>query len=918
MPLRSCYFFLFFSLPILKYKKARIVMKKIIKLILCLGAVFLCISSSSAQTLRVGVLAKRGELKALERWAPMVAYLNQTLPQYRFTLVPLNFYALREAVQNDELDFILANPAMYVEFESLNGASRIATLKNSRYGGAYTLFGGVIFCRADRLDIRDLSDLRGKSFAAVNPYSFGGWQMAWRELKERGISPQRDFQKVVFLETHDEVVYAVLEGAVDAGTVRTDTLETMAQEGKIDLKTFRILSPKKYPGFPFRVSTRLYPEWPFAKASKTPDDLAEQVAIALMKMSPESPAAKAAGIAGWTIPKNYQPVHECLKELRIGPYQSLGRFTLKEAVRKYWYWVVLLLLFAVVNSAIAVYVGNLNRRLREAKRQVELARNHLEEKVRERTAHLEVLNQKLLQEIQERERAEAELSAEKERLAVTMTSIGEAVLSTDETGLVRMMNRAAEEITGWEEKEALGRPLREIFRLKEDNQSCLDPVGVCLREKRLVEIKESFLLRKDGSERLIEGTCSPIHERRSLIVGAVMVFRDITEKKKLEEEMLKSSKLESLAVLAGGIAHDFNNILTAVLGNISLAKFRAGEKSPLYSLLDQAERASLRAKALAQRLLAFTKEDSPVKKVVSLADLITETTTFALRGSRVVPRFKFPKQLWPAEVDEDQMGIVINNLVINAVEAMPDGGVLEISAENVHITPEAGLPLSPGRYVKVSIRDEGVGIPEDILPRIFDPFFTSKPGGSGLGLATCFSVIRRHGGHITVESEPGEGTVFHLFLPASGGQVLNAPGESRLISPEIRARVLVMDDEDLVRETLGEMLRLLGCEVAFAREGREALELYAQARDRDQGFDLVIMDLTIPGGMGGKEAVAKLLQIDPKAKVVVSSGYSSDPIMNDYQLYGFRAILNKPYRLNELTEVLKELLISKDEGKNSS
>ncbi|WP_456434552.1 PhnD/SsuA/transferrin family substrate-binding protein [Thermosulfuriphilus sp.] len=858
--------------------------------------------------LKIGVLAKRGRVKALERWAPMVFYLNRALPEYRFQLVPLDFYSLRGAVQAGELDFILANPAMYVEFEALNGASRIATLKNSRQGGVYTVFGGVIFCRADRPDIKDLSDLRGKRFAAVNPYSFGGWHMAWRELKQRGIDPQRDFQDVLFLDTHDEVVYAVLNGAVDAGTVRTDTLETMAQEGKINLKDFRILSPRQYPGFPFLVSTRLYPEWPFAKARHTPDDLAEKVAIALMKMPPESPAALAAGIAGWTIPKNYQPVHECLKELHIGPYQDLGRFTLKEAIRKYWYLVGLLLLFALCNAVVAIYVAGLNRRLREAKAQLERARNHLEEKVRERTAHLEVLNQKLREEITERERAEAELSAEKERLAVTMASIGEAVLSTDEKGRIQMMNRAAEEITGWSRDEAWGRPVKEIFRLRSDDRTqSPDPVDQCLRERQLVEIKETVLLTRNDKERLIEGTCSPIHERKSLIVGAVMVFRDITERKKLEEEMLKSNKLESLAVLAGGIAHDFNNILTAILGNLSLAKYQIGE-GDVRLLLDQAERASLRAKALAQRLLAFAKEEVASKRVVSIAELVKEATSFALRGSQIMPRFAISSDLWPVEADEDQISIVINNLVINAKEAMPEGGQLEISATNVHLGPEDGLPLPSGPYVRLSIRDEGVGIPPEVLPRIFDPFFTSKPNGSGLGLATCFSVIRRHGGHITVESEVGRGTTFHIYLPAKGGQ--KAPGREEEQIPPLKktGKILVMDDEEMVRETLGEMLRHLGCEVAFAKEGGEAIELYQQAQKAGQPFDLVIMDLTIPGGMGGKEAVAKLLKIDPKAKVIVSSGYSSDPIMNDYQHYGFQGLLNKPYRITELVKILEELL----------
>ena len=338
--------------------------------------------AEDAQPVRIGVLAKRGTERCSEKWGPTAEYLTAEIPGCSFTIRPLDYDEVVPAVERGEVDFVLANPSLYVEMERLHGASRIVTLKNLRLGKAYTTYAGVIFCKADHKDVRHLADLNGKRFAAVEAWSFGGWQMAWRELKDHGIDPGRDFSDFRFLGTHDAVVYAVLKGNADGGTVRTDTLERMETEGKISPRDLRVIHEHRGGDvhLPFLHSTRAYPEWPLAKASHTSDELAQKVAVALMRLSPESPAAKAARCAGWVIPQNYEPVHACLQELHIGPYRDHGQMTLSAVLRKYWPWLAGALMLLVVACAVSIYVTRLNRRLRDA-----LMDNKIESAARIRT-----------------------------------------------------------------------------------------------------------------------------------------------------------------------------------------------------------------------------------------------------------------------------------------------------------------------------------------------------------------------------------------------------------------------------------------------------------------------------------------------------------------------------------------------------
>jgi PAS domain S-box-containing protein len=393
-------------------------------------------------------------------------------------------------------------------------------------------------------------------------------------------------------------------------------------------------------------------------------------------------------------------------------------------------------------------------------------------------------------------------------------------------------------------------------------------------------------------------------------VGVIEYARDISNQKLMEKEMQKVEKLESLGILAGGIAHDFNNILTVILGSVSLAKMLACGDEKIIKRLTDAEKACERAKDLTQQLLTFAKGGTPIKKTVAIAELIRETAGFALRGSNVRGEVSIAEDLWAVEVDEGQISQVIHNLVINADQAMPQGGVLKLRAENVRIDSKKAIPLPEGKYIAISIIDQGVGIPKEYVAKIFDPFFTTKQKGSGLGLASSYSIISNHGGHIAVESTPGSGSTFNVYLPASEKKIESKKTAAEM-APIGHGKILVMDDEDLIRDVARDMLKSMGYETDFARDGAEALNLYRKAKDAGKPYAAVIMDLTIPGGMGGEEAVKKLLAIDPDAKAIVSSGYSTGPIMSDFRAYGFSGVITKPYKIADMGVMLQRVMNGK-------
>ncbi|MGR3176492.1 MAG: PAS domain-containing hybrid sensor histidine kinase/response regulator [Candidatus Anammoxibacter sp.] len=385
---------------------------------------------------------------------------------------------------------------------------------------------------------------------------------------------------------------------------------------------------------------------------------------------------------------------------------------------------------------------------------------------------------------------------------------------------------------------------------------------------------------------------------------------DLTEHKRVQKEAFNLQKLESVGTLAGGIAHDFNNILTAILGNTNLATIltKSGNRDKTLEALSTIERASIRARDLTKQLLTFSRGGSPVKKTASIAELIIESSNFALRGSNVKCEFSIPDDLWPVEVDEGQINQVINNVVLNAVQAMPQGGVLKINTENVaKRDKELTASLKDQKQIRISIKDQGSGIKKEHLANIFDPYFTTKQTGSGLGLASSYSIIKNHSGLIIAESELGIGSTFHIYLPASSKDVeKKKENEDKPLVGS--GRILIMDDDDAIRDMGNQTLSFIGYEVECAEDGDKAIDMYKKAMESGNPFDVVIMDLTIPGGMGGMEAIKKLREIDGKAKAIVFSGYSNDPIMSDYEKFGFNGVIDKPFEIKDMNKVLQQVI----------
>jgi two-component system, cell cycle sensor histidine kinase and response regulator CckA len=509
------------------------------------------------------------------------------------------------------------------------------------------------------------------------------------------------------------------------------------------------------------------------------------------------------------------------------------------------------------------------------------------------------------------QQSKAALAAEKELLDITLNSIADGVITTDTAGKIISVNKAVETLTGWPQKEAEGKNMNEVFRaLRADTlEPCADPLERARQTGASVEMENQVLLTaRDGSRCAITASAAPIRDNDGRIIGAVLVFRDVTEKQKAESQMLTESKLQSVGLLAGGIAHDFNNLLTTIIGNLSLARMPESSREELAQMLTDAEKAALRAKDLTHQLLTFARGGAPIRKPMLLHEVIREACQFVLHGSNVQCDYSLASDAWPVEADKSQIRQILNNLMLNARQAMPHGGKMKVCMENTVLAANTMPMLPAGKYVKISIRDHGPGINPEHLPRIFEPYFTTKKVGTGLGLATVYSVVRKHDGQIKAVSEPGKGTTFEIYLPASQKPATPAAARPKPVIYSGHGRILVVDDEAPIRKFLTMMLQKFGYEAETANDGEEAIARYTAARSDGRPFDVIIMDLTIPNGMGGCEAVRRLRELDPKVRAIASSGYSLDPVMANYRDYGFCGVIPKPYRPDDLDRMLKEII----------
>jgi len=535
------------------------------------------------------------------------------------------------------------------------------------------------------------------------------------------------------------------------------------------------------------------------------------------------------------------------------------------------------------------------------KKQLQKAHDTMEVKVEERTAELVTRNEELKLEIKERMRIEEALQESEAQKKAILNGITTNLAFVNENLEIQWVNKTSANSVNKSPEEMVGYKCHKFWADPEK------PCDNCPTEKafRTRKTEQSIMHAPDG--KIWDEKGEPVFNENGELIGVVEIAIDITEKTILENQIQQLKKMEAIGTLAGGIAHDFNNMLAVIFGNISYLLNRFNENEELVDVLSDIQEGGKKAQNLTHQLLTFSKGGAPIKKATDLNSLIKESAIFVTRGSKSKCEYDFSDDLWISEVDSGQLNQVISNLIINANQAMPNGGIVIIRTENIEMEIGNNIPLPNGKYIKITIEDQGIGISEKHFANIFDPYFSTKQKGRGLGLATSYSIIKRHGGHISVESKIDEGTTFFIYLLATDKEVKKAEKkESDRYSGH--GKILVMDDEEHILKMSGRMLKNLGYEFYSTLDGKQALEMYHEALKSNQPFDLVILDLTIPGGMGGQETIKKLLEIDPNVKTVVSSGYSNDPVMSNFRDYGFKGIIPKPYSQDEVAKVLNEIL----------
>ncbi|NOR51320.1 MAG: PhnD/SsuA/transferrin family substrate-binding protein [Gammaproteobacteria bacterium] len=690
--------------------------------------------------MRIGVLSHRGTEATFRMWSPTADYLTQQINGHTFEIVPLDFDRVDPTVSSAEVDFILVNPGIYVNLEVRHRVSRVATLSNKIGGEIHNQFGGVIFTRRDNREINRLDDLRRKRFMAVDRTSLGGYQMIWGELNDIDIDPRHDFSSLSFGGTHDNVVMAVRNGEVDAGTVRTNILERMADSGQITLDEFKVISPITTSEFPFLKSTRLYPEWPFSKVQHTSNALAQQVAIALLNIPADHQAAISGNYTGWTVPLDYQPVHELFHKLKLPPYDKPEKFTLVDVFNRYFYGFILGVIVLIFMLIATSWILRLNRELRKAK--LCLERQH----------------------------------------ALILNSVADGIYGVDDNGNSTFVNQAMEEITGWKAEEIIGKNQHELLHHTRADGSpfpaCECPVYATLHDSKQRFISDDTFWKKDGSSFPVEYASSPLKDDKGKNIGSVVIFRDVSERKMAEErarqhqvELAHVARLNTMGEMASGIAHEINQPLTAIATNahacIRLLDSGEDQAEKVSDIIDRISEQAERAGEIIRQLRRFVRKEEPELLPVDLNTIVEESIlllTPEAKKSNVKVKLNLDRTLKKVPLQTIQIQQVILNLAYNAIDAMS-----EVPENQRHLTITTAT--AGNNAITLSVTDTGPGIDSDLQEQLFNPFITTKSSGMGLGLSISMGIVDMHKGSLFLSDSSSQGSTFRFTLPLNpGGQ----------------------------------------------------------------------------------------------------------------------------------------------------
>ena len=840
-------------------------------------------AEKALEKVRIGVLAKNGFERCLKQWGPTADYLKAKVQGYAFSIVPLGFDGISPAIEHGDVNFILVNPAQYVQAVHDNGAERIATMVNLRLGQGYSVYAGSIITRADRKDIEHIADLKGKTFMAPYSGSFAGWHTVWRKIKENGLDPHRDFADLRFGGSHDAVVNAVLDGKVDAGSVRTGVLELMASKGKIRLNDFRAIdmhhpaNPHETKEIPFLHSTRHYPEWPFAKVRDTSNELAAKVAIALLSMPPDSPAARAARYAGWTIPSDYMPVKECLQAIRVKPFEDYGNVTIGQSLRQHWLSVISILGFALGSVVFGVYAVQSRRRVLASTKALEKNKERLQSIVEDQTEMI-------------------------------CRYLPDCTITFANQAYCRYFDLSCDDIIGQSFMPRI--PDEDRLQVKEHFAS--------LGRENPVATHEHRCIMPDGELRWHQWTNRIILNDKGKVIEFQGTGRDITKRRQAEDQRDKTDaqlrhaqKMEAVGQLAGGVAHDFNNLLQVIQGYTDLALNDMDADSPAHAEMEEVMKAAKRAAALVNQLLAFSRRQVLEMDDLDLNKVITDITRMLRRviGEHITLEAISGHDLGTVRADRGQVEQILINLCVNARDAMPMGGKITIETENVRIDEkfcESHPWAKPGRYVLLSVTDTGCGINEETLARIFEPFYTTKGvgKGTGLGLATVYGLVNQHGGMVHVYSEIDKGTTFKIYLilaeraATAVGHKIKGPVQGGTET------ILLAEDDTCVRNLTKIILEKTGYTVLAAVDGEEALRMFKNHADE---IDLALLDVIMPK-LGGRAVFNHILEQRPDIRVLFSSGYSINAVHTDFVLDQGLQLIQKPYQRDDLLRKIRDVL----------